>query len=288
MKNHTVHLNGFIEHNKIIDLEQEGFRKFQSTTHALLRLVQDIHNSFNKKESTLVAYIDMEKAFDSVWRDGLLVKMHNLGIRGNVWSWISDFLSDRTARCYLKGSHGEKFATHVGLPQGSVISPILFNIFLQDIYCDIACQKVKFADDGTIWAAGNNPSELAAIIEKELHKLLSWTLKWRMKLSAEKTEICLFSRGNLNVNSTMLKVHVNGKDISYNPNPKVLGLHLDESLNFQNHIKKTEQKANKAIGVLRQIKHVEKISTVKLVQLYKSLICPILEYACPVWQNADA
>ena len=109
-----------------------------------------------------------------------------------------------------------------------------------------------------------------------------------MKLSAEKTEICLFSRGNLNGNSTMLKVHVNGKDISYNPNPKVLGLHLDKSLNFQNHIKKTEQKANKAIGVLRQIKHVEKISTVKLVQLYKSLICPILEYACPVWQNADA
>ena len=169
----TVRLNGFIEHNKIIDLEQEGFRKFHSKTHALLRLVQDIHNGFNEKESTLVAFIDMEKAFDSVWKDGLLVKMHNLGIRGNVWSWISDFLSDRTARCYLKGSHGEEFATHVGLPQGSVISPILFNIFLQDIYRDIACQKVKFADDGTIWAAGDNPCELAAIIEKELHKLLS-------------------------------------------------------------------------------------------------------------------
>ena len=80
----------------------------------------------------------------------------------------------------------------------------------------------------------------------------------------------------------MLKVHVNGKDISYNPNPKVLGLQFDESLNSQNHIKRTEQKANKAIGVLRQIKHVEKISNIKLVQLYKSQICPILEYACPV------
>ena len=100
----TVRLNGFIEHNKIIDLEQEGFRKFHSTTRALLRLLQDIHSGFNKKESTLVAFIDMEKAFDSVWRDGLLVKMHNLGIRGNVWSWISDFLSDRTARCYLRAA----------------------------------------------------------------------------------------------------------------------------------------------------------------------------------------
>ena len=84
----TVRLNGFIEHNKIIDLEQEpfleGFRKFHSTTHALLRHVQDIYDGFNRNESTLVAFIDMEKAFDSVWRDGLLVKMHNLGIRAGL------------------------------------------------------------------------------------------------------------------------------------------------------------------------------------------------------------
>ena len=82
----TVCLNGFIEHNKLIDLEQEGFRKLHSTTHALLRFVQDVFNGFNRKQSTLAASIDMEKAFDSVWRDGLLVKMHKLGIRGTVWS----------------------------------------------------------------------------------------------------------------------------------------------------------------------------------------------------------
>ena len=249
---------------------------------------QDVFNGFNRKESTLAAFIDMEKAFDSVWRDGLLVKMHKLGIRGKVWSWISDFLSDRTARCYLKGSHGVEFFTFVGLPQGSVISPILFIIFLQDIFRGISCQKVKFADDGTIWVTGTDPTYLSNIIEDNLHKLLLNTLKWRMNISIEKTEICLFTRSNLDVDSSSLKVQLNGKDIPYNPNPKILGLHLDESLTFQNHIKKTEQKANKVIGVLRQIKHVEKINTCKLLQLYKSLICPILEYACAVWQITDA
>ena len=147
---------------------------------------------------------------------------------------------------------------------------------------------MKFADDGTIWAAGQDPIVLASIIEEELRKLLSWTLKWRMKLSPEKTEICLFSRGNTNVDRSCIKIIVDGKEVAYNPNPKILGLHLDETLNFQNHIKKTEQKAYKAIGVLRQIKHVEKISTLKLVQMYKTLICPVLEYASPVWQIADA
>lgn len=283
----TVRLNGFIEHNKIIDLEQEGFRKFHSTTHALMRLVQDIYNGFNNKEISLVAFIDMEKAFDSVWRDGLLVKMHNLGIRGDIWNWVSNFLSARKARCSLKGNYGPEFDTHVGLPQGSVISPILFNIYLQDIYKNISCQKVKFADDGTIWSAGKDINKLSEIIEQELLKLLERTQKWRMKISPEKTEICLFSRGSFNADNTPPHVQLDGTDIKYNSNPKILGLHLDESLSFQTHITKTEQKANKAIGVLRQIKHVERIKSSKLVQLYKSLVCPILEYACPVWQIAD-
>ena len=112
---------GFLEHNNIIDLEQEGFR-FHSPTHALLRLVQDIFNGYNKKELSLVAFIDMEKAFDSIWRDGLLVKMHNLGIRGNVWKWILNFLSSRRAKCFRKGTYGPEFETFVGLPQRSVIS----------------------------------------------------------------------------------------------------------------------------------------------------------------------
>ena len=173
------------------------------------------------------------------------MKMHKLGIRGTVWSWIADFLSDRTARCYLKGSHGTEFFTFVGLPQGSVISLILFIIFLQDILKDISCSKVKFADDGTIWATGADPTYLANIIEEAIHKLLLCTLKWRMKISLDKTEICLFSRSNLDVEGSSLTVQLNGEDIPYNSNPKILGLHLDESLNFQTHIKKTKQKANK-------------------------------------------
>ena len=284
----TVRLNGFIEHNSIIDGEQEGFRKFHSTTSALLRLVQDIFNGFNDKSKTLAAFIDLEKAFDSVWREGLLVKLHRLGIRGPIWKWIEGFLNDRKARCYLKGQYGPLFGTTVGLPQGSVISPVLFSIYLQDIYQNIASRGVKYADDGTIWSTGKDISVLSEAIEEDLSKIYSWAVKWRMKINITKTEICLFTKQPDSINGSDIKISLQQQKLKYNHNPKLLGIILDESLNFQNHITKVEQKVSKSISTLRQVKYVENISTKKLLQLYKALVLPVLEYACPVWQCADA
>ena len=109
-----------------------------------------------------------------------------------------------------------------------------------------------------------------------------------MKLSPEKTEICLFFRGILNNPNTPPRVQLDGTDVKYNSTPKVLGLHLDESVSFQTQITKTEQKPSRVLGDLRQIKDVEGMETNKLTQIYKAVICPILECACPVWQIADA
>ena len=175
-----TYFNGFIEHNNIIDGEQEGFRKFHSTTSAMLRLVQGIYNGFNNKKNTLAAFIDLEKAFESIWRDGLLVKLHRFGIRGRLWKWIEGFLCDRKARCHLKGQYGPISFTTVGLPQGSVISPILFIIFLQDISKKISSNGVKYADDGTIWVTGNDIKHLLNR-EEDLRKIYPLTAKWRMK-----------------------------------------------------------------------------------------------------------
>ena len=284
----TVRLNGFIEHNSIIDSDQEGFRKFHSTTGALLRLVQDIHNGFNEKSQTLAAFIDLEKAFDSVWREGLLVKLHRLGIRGQMWKWIEGFLNDRKARCCLKGQYGPMFGTSVGLPQGSVISPVLFSLYLQDIFKEIKSKGVKYADDGTIWVTGHDTTALAKAIQEDLKRIYTWTLKWRMKLNISKTEICLFTKMIDQTDSPKPEVTLLDMKIKYNSTPKLLGVVLDETLNFQKHICNIEQKANKAIGTLRQVKYVENINTKKFIQLYQALVLPIIEYACPVWQCADA
>ena len=128
----ATRLYGFVEHNDILDKEQEGFRRFRGTSQALLRLTQDIKNGFNTKKTTLAAMVDMEKAYDSVWRDGLMYKLDKKGIQGRIWAWLNSFLKDRTASCRLKNQNGDKFVSNVGLPQGSVLSPLLFNIYIEE------------------------------------------------------------------------------------------------------------------------------------------------------------
>ena len=109
-----------------------------------------------------------------------------------MWKWIEGFLKDRKARCYLKGRYGLFFYTSVGLPQGSVISPILFIIFLQDIFKEISTNGVKYADDGIIWVTGRDKKELSKAVEEDLEKIYSWTRKWRMKINIEQDKFDKF------------------------------------------------------------------------------------------------
>jgi hypothetical protein len=143
-------LVAYIEGNRLIDPTQQGFRKNHSTTNALLRLVQSIVDGFNKDECTLAWLVDLEKAYDSIWREGLMVELYNMGIKGKIWRWINNFLSGRTARCILGDFLGEEFETKIGLPQGSVISPTLLNLFIEDLMKGTKGDNCKFADDGTL------------------------------------------------------------------------------------------------------------------------------------------
>ena len=113
----------------MLDEEQEGFRKYRGTTLALLRLTQDIFKGFNKNKHTLAILIDMEKAYDTIWCEGLMVKLARMGINGNMWKWLYSLIKGRKAKCTLKKFDGEMFETIMGLQQRSVLSPVLFNLF---------------------------------------------------------------------------------------------------------------------------------------------------------------
>ena len=286
----THRLYGFVEHFGLLDDEQEGFRRFRGTTDALLRLTQNIFNGFNQKEHTAALFIDLEKAYDSVWREGLMFKLRKLGLTGRVWKWINSFLTSRHALISMGGKKGTCFATNIGLPQGSVLAPLLFNLFIRDMFDGINCQCVKFADDGTIWKKGSNVTEILSLLKTDLKVLLQWAKKWRMKISLSKTEFCVFS---LDVDvidqAREYNFTVDDKKIMYNKTPKILGVTLDEKMKFESHIDNVEKKAFRSLDLLRKVKETESISPKCMLHLYKALVAPQLEYAATVWQvgNCD-
>ena len=192
----TTRLYNFVEHFRILDKEPEGFRRFRGTQDALLRLTQDIYNGFNKNEHTAALFIDIEKAYDSVWHDGLMFKLKEMGISGKIWKWINDFLTGRTANINMGGFKGKTFNSKLGLPQGSVIAALLFILFIADWYMRVTSEKVKFADDGTIWITGKDWQELVESLKENFKEILAWAKKWRLKLSIVKTEFCMFSLSN--------------------------------------------------------------------------------------------
>ncbi|MEW8548387.1 MAG: reverse transcriptase domain-containing protein [Candidatus Thiodiazotropha sp.] len=281
----TYRLYGFVEHFSLLDKEQEGFRRFRGTSDALLRVSQEIFNGFNSRKHTAALLIDVEKAYDSVWRDGLMHKLWKMGITGKIWSWISNFLLDRTAAINMSGVRAQEFGTKVGLPQGSVISPLLFNLFIADCFKEVLCEKVKFADDGTIWITGENWRDLLEQLQLDFGKVIQWAKKWRLKLSMAKTEFCLFSMDNKVIEEARsFKFSVAGQTLKYNPNPKLLGVTLDEKLKFDLHIENVERKALKSLEQLRKVKETEVINSKCMLQLYKALVVPQFEYASSVWQ----
>ena len=140
----TSRLEGFVETNDILDEEQEGFRHYRSTTNALLSLTQSIVDGFNEEKFTLAVLIDFEKAYDSVWREGLLVKLFKSGIQGKMWKWIQNFLDERLAKCLVNNTEGEWFKTNIGLPQGAVISQYCL------IYMSKICLKKLFHKDASL------------------------------------------------------------------------------------------------------------------------------------------
>ena len=186
-----------------------------------MRLVQNVYNGFNKGESTVALLVDMEKAYDSVWRKGLLYKLFKMGIAGGTWPWIFAFLQDRKASCTLQKFKSPVFETDFGLPQGSVIAPLLFNLFVADIYKEIGSERVKYADDGTIWRTGKDITEAGKLLEEDIEKIFMWAKKWRMKVSVEKTEVCVFSKEKELLANPQIDIKINGNKIPYNPAPRL-------------------------------------------------------------------
>lgn len=198
---------------------------------------------------SLAVLFDVEKAYDIMWKEGLLIKLDIMGVGGKVYNWIMDFLFGRAIRVRVGNWFSERCVVENGNPQGSVISPLLFSIMINDIYRQIASDigKSLFADDGAIWKRGRNINYVVGKVQEAIIEMENWSLTWGFKLSVEKSE-SIFTRKRIGEDIS-LKLY--GQELKKVKAFKFLGIWVDERITWKIHIDKVEDKCQKALNVTR-------------------------------------
>ena len=164
----NARLYWWLEVNKIIDVHQSGFRTGKRTEDLLFRMTQKVIDGFHEKKSTVGVFVDLQQAYDRIWRKGLLYKMQECGIHGNLYTWIKNFLTDRLIQTKVGNAFSSKRILEEGLPQGSSLSCTLFLIFLNDLNQELKAEKGQWADDLVLWQTQNKVGTCAILLNEDL------------------------------------------------------------------------------------------------------------------------
>ena len=183
-----------LESNSVLASTQTGYRQFRSTEDQLALLTQDIEDGFQEKK-VLAVFFDLSKAFDKVWKEGLLLKLLRAGVHGKMHKWLSDFLFNRTARVKLHGAISRQVKLREGVPQGGVVSPTLFLVYMNDITTTVPrhVSNTLHADDFAVWCAEEHTTTAVHPIQNTINEVCSWTESWALQLNTNKTVSTLFT-----------------------------------------------------------------------------------------------
>ena len=271
----TVIRTSIFEHcktNNILINEQHGFLPDHSTTTNLLEFINDISTTLDINGNIDAVCIDFAKAFDTVCHSKLLLKLEHYGIRGKVLGWIKNFLYNRSIKVLVNNTFSNKLPVPSSVPQGSVLAPILFILYINDIKDAIEnCQFKLYADDLTIYRFIRNNNDVS-LLQQDLHNILNWTNKWQLKINIEKCKVLHFGKNNLKHT-----YNINNNPITTSDCEKILGCLIDTNLTFKQHIFGIVKKAKNMCNQLLHTFYFCDRSV--LVNLYKTYVRPSLEYA---------
>ena len=276
------------EENKWLSSYQAGFRRGRSCEDQILRMVQAIDDGFQQKkmQRSVMVLLDFSQAFDTVWRQRLLVSMLDLGVPHAYVRWIHQFLCNRQARVKFNGTTSSSRRLHQGVPQGSVLSPLLFIFYINNLAKLLPTDNINcmFADDVSIVATHRDKQKALEAVQHAVDIVVKWCSEWKLKLNASKSEVSFFSSWTRDA-SWVPTLTIDGAPIKFNPNPILLGVTLDRQLTFTPHTTNVAERAVGKTNILAALSHSDwgwKRDTLK--SIYLTSIRSILDYAAPAWQ----
>ena len=271
-----------VEHmmeNDLFSPHQHGFMAGRSSVTQLLETIEFWSQSLDEGIGVDIAYLDFQKAFDSVPHQRLLKKILSYRITGKIYSWIEAFLSHRQQRTVVNGAESDWAEVTSGIPQGSVLGPVLFTIYINGMPRETVCPIKLFADDAKIYHRVENTQDCQKI-QEDLEKLQDWAKRWQLRFHPHKCTILQVGANHPDYRYYMTDGSTK-VELSKSACEKDLGVYVDASLKFDYHISMIVKKANQMIGLLWR--SFDYMDVIMFQTLYKTMIRSHLEYAAPVW-----
>lgn len=238
-----------LAYRKILPDYQFGFRQKMSTGHAIMNLKKDASIALSKRQSTSIVLLDIEKAFDTVWHNGLLLKLIRIGLPYWMIKFIQSYITNRRFRVNIDGHWSKYYKVAAGVPQGSVLGPIFFLIYVHDLPTSPCTKICKFADDTAIYSSSLSPPNAIQNVQDHLFLLESYYTTWRIKINASKSESMLITRKR-RFDSPPPLLSIYGTTIELKNHVKYLGVTLESNLKFNKHCQLALQKGRTALSKL--------------------------------------
>ena len=272
----------FIE-NELIPPNQSGFKPGESCINQLLAITHEIYKSFD--DGFKGVFLDISKAFDKVWHEGLIFKLKQNGISGNLLNLLCDFLKNRKQRVLLNGQVSDWSDVRAGVPQGFILSPLLFLIYINDLSEGLSSNTKLFADDTSLFSVIHDSNTSALEVNSDLAKINRWAFQWKMSFNPDpkkQAQEVIFSRKSKAISHPLLVF--NNNNVIQTTFQKHLGIFLDTRLSFEKHPETVLCKINKMIGLIRKLQNL--LPRTALITLYKAFVRPHLDYGDIIYDQA--
>eukprot|EP00916_Digyalum_oweni_P006721 GHVL01011503.1.p1 GENE.GHVL01011503.1~~GHVL01011503.1.p1 ORF type:complete len:354 (+),score=16.94 GHVL01011503.1:1058-2119(+) len=273
------HVYTFLQRNDILTPAQSGFIPGDSTSCQLASIYDEFCLNYDMGITTQAVFCDVSKAFEKVWHKGLLYKLELVGIRGQLLKWFHDYLTNRHQAVVIKGAKSALKCIPAGVPQGSVLGPLLFLIYINDIVNDTESVIKLFADDTSMSMSLEDPTRRAQILNADLYKINTWAKQWKVKFNEAKTELLDIKRDNIPTEPIIFN-NIVLENVNQH---KHLGVILQNDCKWDFQVRSIIKKVTLLINCLRYYKY--RLNRKSLETMYKSFVLPHFDYADIIWDN---